>query len=74
MIFRVGNGGDIFYWGLGPLPPTTTTTTTAATTTTTAAATTTTAAATTTTTAGHKKSLSVLYQYFIYATVTKNIK
>ena len=60
MIFRVGNGGDIFYWGLGPLPPTTTTTTTAA--------------ATTTTTAGHKKSLSVLYQYFIYATVTKNIK
>ena len=67
MIFRVGNGGDIFYWGLGPLPPTTTTTTTAATTTTTAAA-------TTTTTAGHKKSLSVLYQYFIYATVTKNIK
>ena len=37
MIFRVGNDGDIFYWGLGPSPPTTTTTTTTITTTTTAA-------------------------------------
>jgi len=37
MIFRVGNGGDIFYWGLGPLPPTTTTTTSTITTTTTPA-------------------------------------
>merc|ERR1711953_348865 len=32
MIFRVGDGGNIFFWGLGPLPPTTTTTTTATTT------------------------------------------
>lgn len=32
MIFRVGDHGDIFYWGLGPLPPTTTTTTTSVTT------------------------------------------
>merc|ERR1711953_1521372 len=35
MIFRVGDGGNIFFWGLGPLPPTTTTTTTATTTATT---------------------------------------
>merc|ERR1712150_354313 len=28
MIFRVGDHGNIFYWGLGPMPPTTTTTVT----------------------------------------------
>merc|ERR1712038_1131964 len=40
MIFRVGDGGNIFFWGLGPLPPTTTTTTTATTTPTTTTTTT----------------------------------
>eukprot|EP00092_Neocalanus_flemingeri_P029445 GFUD01031972.1.p1 GENE.GFUD01031972.1~~GFUD01031972.1.p1 ORF type:complete len:214 (-),score=53.80 GFUD01031972.1:33-674(-) len=48
LLFRVGRGGDVFYWGAGPqlvtepLPTTTTATTTATTTTTTTLATTTT--------------------------------
>ena len=43
MIFRVGDDGNIFFWGLGPLPPTTTTTTAATTTATVTTTTTTTA-------------------------------
>ena len=38
MIFRVGDDGNIFFWGLGPLPPTTTAATTTATITTTTTA------------------------------------
>ena len=55
MIFRVGDGGNIFYWGLGPLPPTTT----AATPTTTTATTTT----TTTTTEGYNQNCKYLTIY-----------
>eukprot|EP00091_Calanus_sinicus_P024846 TRINITY_DN9140_c0_g1_i1.p1 TRINITY_DN9140_c0_g1~~TRINITY_DN9140_c0_g1_i1.p1 ORF type:complete len:123 (+),score=23.99 TRINITY_DN9140_c0_g1_i1:140-508(+) len=46
LLFRVGRGGDIFYWGAGPQYPTTTTPATTTTTTTTSTTTTTTEAPT----------------------------
>merc|ERR1712215_246600 len=58
LLFRVGQGGDIFYWGTGPRYPTTTTNSAApqtTITTTTAPSTTTTTSITTTTTATAKQ-------------------